>query len=176
MEKNDRRVFQKVSDQHRKNIRERWKKLRHFLEKLQRFSRNLLRFFWNVGDIIPNQKSLTSEGEVWRLWKQKVQNPREGARITRAWGKLPMKGGKMEQKRPAISSDKVRKEIRKSWSKIYEICKVNKAFSPIQKEKTALYRRFLSLCLIWHPYSIEGDEIENSRKSAVRGRRGLEAA
>lgn len=80
----------------------------------------------------------------------------------------------MEQKRPAISSDKVRKEIRKSWSKIYDFCKVNKAISTIRKEKTALFRRFLSLCLIWHPYSIEGDEIENSRKSAVRGRGGLE--
>ena len=75
-----------------------------------------------------------------------------------------MKGGKMEQKRPAISSDKVRKEIRKSWIKIYDICKVDKAISPIQKEKTALFRRFLSLYLIWHPYSIEGDEIEKQQK------------
>ena len=76
-----------------------------------------------------------------------------------------MKGGKMEQKRPAISSDKVRKEIRKSWSKIYNICKVHKAISAIHKEKTALFRRFLSLCLIWHPYSIEGGR---DRKTAEK--------
>lgn len=80
----------------------------------------------------------------------------------------------MEQKRPSVSSDKVRKEIRKLGSKIYDICKVHKAISSIHKEKTALFRRFLSLCLIWHPYSIEGDEIENSKKSAARGIGGLE--
>ena len=54
--------------------------------------------------------------------------------------------------------------IRKSWSKIYGICKVSKAISPTHEEKTALFRRFLSLCLIWHPYSIEGDEIEKQQK------------
>ena len=54
--------------------------------------------------------------------------------------------------------------IRKSWCKIYDICKANKAISPTYKEKTALFRRFLSLCLIWHPYSIEGDEIEKQQK------------
>ena len=85
------------------------------------------------------------------------------ARHTRV-RKSPYEGGKTEQKRPAISSDKVRKEIRKSWIKIYDICKVHKAISTTHKEKTALFRRFLSLCLIWHPYSIEGDEIEKQQK------------
>ena len=56
-------VFQKVSDQQRKNVREIWKKLRHFLEKLQRFSRNLRRFFWNVGDIIP----------IWKAWLREAR-------------------------------------------------------------------------------------------------------
>ena len=51
-----------------------------------------------------SEKSDFGKREVWRLWKQKVQNPREGARVARAWGKTSMKGGKMEQKRPAISS------------------------------------------------------------------------
>ena len=66
---------------------------------------------------------------------------------------------------------KDRKGIHKLQDMNTQICKVNKAISPTHKEKTALFRRFLSLCLIWHPYSIEGDEIENSRKSAGRKRK-----
>ena len=163
MERKIWRVFQKVSDQHRKNIREIWKNLRRFLEKLQRFSRNLLRFFWNVGDIIPIWKVWLREARCEGCESKKCKIPGK-ARASHAWGKTSMKGGKMEQKRPAISSDKVRKEIRKSCSKIYDICKVNKAISPAHKEKTALFRRFLSLCLIWHPYSIEEDEIEKQQK------------
>ena len=140
------------------------KKAPTFFGKTPTFFKKSPTFFLERRRNYPNLKSVTSGGEVWRLWKQKVQNPREGARVTRAWGKVPMKGCKMEQKRPAISSDKVRKEIRNSQIKIREICKVNKAFPHTHKEKTALFRRFLSLCLIWHPYSIEGDEIEKQQK------------
>ena len=158
------RVFQKVSDQHRKNIREIWKKLRRFWEKLQRFSRNLLRFFWNVGDIIPIWKEWLREARCEGCESKKCKIPGK-ARASHAREEKPQwRSEELEWKRPAISSDKVRKEIRKSWSKIYDFCKVNKAISPTHKEKTALFRRFLSLCLIWHPYSIEGDEIEKQQK------------
>ena len=62
--------------------------------------------FQEISYVFSETSEILSSGcEVWRLWKQKVQNPREGARVTRAWGKTSMKGGKMEQKRPAISSD-----------------------------------------------------------------------
>ena len=75
-----------------------------FFGKTPTFFKKSPTFFLERWRYYPNLKSVTSGGEVWRLWKQKVQNPREGARVTRAWGKTPMKGGKMEQKRPAISS------------------------------------------------------------------------
>ena len=90
MERNDRRVFQKESDQHRKNIREIWKNLRRFLEKLQRFSRNLRRFFWNVGDIVFGRRGV----KFVKAKSAKSQGRR--ARHTRV-RKSPYEGGQNEQ-------------------------------------------------------------------------------
>ena len=169
--KNRRKAVEKGSKNGKKNLESFPKRVRPTEKTYEKYGK-ISDIFWKNSNVFQEisyvfsetSEILSSGCEVWRLWKQKVQNPREGARVTRAWGKTSMKGCKMEQKRPAISSDKVRKEIRKLGRKIYIICKVNKAFSPIYKEKTALFRRFLSLCLIWHPYSIEGDEIEKQQK------------
>ena len=55
--------FSKKSKTNRKNVREIWKNLRHFLEKLQRFSRNLLRFFFGMrGMKVVKAKSAKSQG------------------------------------------------------------------------------------------------------------------
>ena len=57
-----------------------------FFEKSPTFFLERRRFYLNL-------KRVTSGGEVWRLWKQKVQNPREGARHTRV-RKSPYEGVK----------------------------------------------------------------------------------
>ena len=134
--------------------------------------------FWKNSNVFQEISYVFSETSEILSQSEKSDFGRRGVKVVKAKSaksqgrraphtrvrKSPYEGGKMEQKRPAISSDKVWKETRKSWSEIYDICKVSRAISPIQKEKTALFRRFLSLCLIWHPYSIEGDEIEKQQK------------
>ena len=135
--------------------------------------------FWknsNVFQEISNVFSGTLEilSPIWKEWlrearcegceSKKCKIPGKARASHAREEKSLWRSEELEWKRPAISSDKIRKEIRKSQIKILVICKVNKAISTIQKEKTALFRRFLSLCLIWHPYSIEGDEIEKQQK------------
>ena len=69
-----------------------------FFGKTPTFFKKSPTFFLERRRYYHNLKSVTSGCEVWRLWKQKVQNPREGARVARAWGKTPMKGGIMNKK------------------------------------------------------------------------------
>ena len=69
-----------------------------FFGKTPTFFKKSPTFFLERRRYYPNLKRVTSGGEVWRLWKQKVQNPREGARVTRAWGKTSMKGWRIGMK------------------------------------------------------------------------------